>query len=369
MVVVYCFVFLYLTFLVLAIVAWLIHLSEKTKASDISVSILITARNEEENLPALFKGLESQDYASSHLEIILVDDQSSDSTFQLLSGYQNTSRFSVCVLQTSLETVTPKKEALNLGIQNSKGDVLLFTDADCAMPKEWVSRMVAQFKNPKIGLTFGPIRYENEGFLEKMLSAEQAALLGSSLATLKIGIPTMCNGANMAVRKSAFEKVNGLETEKVSASGDDELLFHKLFNQDKKSVYFVKDKRAIVSTVAVQDWTALFNQRKRWAGKWEKYLLLRTKLFALFIFSFHVAWLCLGLKLLISAENSSFVWKLIGGKVFLEAVFVVAVMDFLGKKINLLAFCALQVLYSPYVIFFGLVSRNQKFEWKGRVLK
>lgn len=333
-----------------------------------SVSIIIAARNEAKNLPALLASLDQLIYDRTKIEIIFVDDFSTDNTAKFIQNFESKSGLRISVFNQTINSETPKKEALKLGIKNSSGDILLFTDADCTVPESWAIEMTKPFIDPKIELAVGCINYFDSNFLEKLLSIEQAALLGAGFTSLQLGIPSMCNGANMAIRRSTFDQINGFETESKVASGDDELLLHKVFLKNKNGIAFIKSAKAIVSTLSAASSSQLFHQRKRWAGKWDKYLLFRTKAFAISIFAFHFMWIFVALSLPFLGITLSNFSILFGLKMILEFVFIASVMKFLDKRINLLGFALLQLIYSPYVVFFGLIARTKKYNWKEREL-
>lgn len=360
---------LYCAFLFAGIYQW--HFSKNTTTQNSfspSVSIIIAARNEVKNLPALLSSLDQLIYDRNKIEIIFVDDFSTDNTAEVIRNFESKSGMRISVFNQIIVSETPKKEALKLGIKNSSGDILLFTDADCIVPEDWANEMTKTFINPKAELAVGCIKYFDSNFLEKLLSIEQAALLGSGFTSLQLGIPSMCNGANMAIRRITFDQINGFETTSKVASGDDELLLHKVFLKNKNGIAFIKSTKAIVSTLSAESISQLFHQRKRWAGKWDKYLLFRTKAFAIAIFIFHLMWLCVGLSVLFPGITLSYFGILFGLKLILEFVFIASVMKFLDKRINLLGFALLQLIYSPYVVFFGLIARTKKYNWKEREL-
>lgn len=367
---VFLFVFtLYCAFLLAGIYQW--HFSKNTTIQNSfspSVSIIIAARNEVKNLPALLASLDQLIYDRTKIEIIFVDDFSTDNTAEVIRNFESKSGMRICVFKQTLNSETPKKEALKLGIKNSSGDILLFTDADCTVQESWAIEMTKPFIDPKIELAVGCIKYFDSNFLEKLLSIEQAALLGAGFTSLQLGIPSMCNGANMAIRRSTFDQINGFETASKVASGDDELLLHKVFLKNKNGITFIKSAKAIVSTLSAESISQLFHQRKRWAGKWDKYLLFRTKAFAVAIFAFHLIWLCVGISILFSEITLPYFSILFIIKMTLEFVFIASVMKFLNKRINLLGFALLQFIYSPYVVFFGLIARTKKYNWKEREL-
>lgn len=369
MLILYFILVSYLLFLVIGIYLWNNYKqSEIESPQTISVSIIIAARNEALHLDSLLKSIQNLTYNKHLLEVIIVDDQSTDSTYTIIQGFAAKSDINIQLLRQTDSSLTPKKAALKLGIEKSKGEILLFTDADCILPKEWVLEMVKPFANHEIELVIGSIKYTDGTFLEHILSIEQAALLGSGYTSLQLGIPTMCNGANMAIRRSTFTSIDGFETKSTAASGDDELLLHKVYHKNRNGVFFLKSARAIVQTISACNLRHLYDQRKRWAGKWEKYLLTRTKAFALFIFIFHVAWLSFATIQIFHPEHLKYFTIFFFLKMSLEFVFIKSVMTFLGKRINLLGFVLLQVIYSSYVVFFGLIARNNHYVWKDRKL-
>ncbi|MBC7388916.1 MAG: glycosyltransferase [Opitutaceae bacterium] len=359
----------YIAFLAFSISTWLRYKTNiMAENTFLKVSVIISARNEAGEILNLLKSISNQDYPEDRLEIIVINDQSSDNTRKIIENYILNKNLNINILDTTISSSTPKKQALNLGINFSVGELLLFTDADCIFGKSWVKSMCSAFHDKDIDLVFGPIKYSSLNYLEEFLSIEQAALLGSSLSSLKMGIPSMCNGANLAIRRSAFDKVNGFNSNSNIASGDDELLLHKIFKSKKDSVLFLKSRSAIVTTKPVSTIDELANQRKRWAGKWEKYLLKRTKGFALFIFGFHLVWISLFALSLIYTPLLPYFILAFTIKLIFEYVFISHVMNFLGKRINLPAFLFLQGIYSFYVVFFGLVSRGSTYTWKERKL-
>ena len=359
---------LYCAFLITGIYQW--HFSKNTLQPSFSpsVSIIIAARNEAKNLPALLASLDQLIYDRTKIEIIFVDDFSTDNTAKFIQNFESKSGLRMSVLNQTIISDTPKKEALKLGIKNSSGEILVFTDADCIVPQNWASEMANPFIDPKTELAVGCIKYIDSNILEQLLSIEQAALLGAGFTSLKLSIPSMCNGANMAIRRNTFDQINGFETASKTASGDDELILHKVFLKNKNGIAFIKSTKATVSTLSAESIQQLFHQRKRWAGKWDKYLLFRTKAFAISIFTFHFIWLSTSLYVLFSGIHLPYFSILFGLKMILEFVFIASVMKFLDKRINLLGFVLLQVIYSPYVIFFGLISKTKKYNWKEREL-
>ncbi|MFH2114369.1 MAG: glycosyltransferase family A protein, partial [Spirochaetota bacterium] len=117
-----------------------------------SVSIVIPARNEQANLAALFASLRAQEYAGV-LEVVLIDDRSSDHTLRMFQEFQASAAFPVKILHLD-ENPGPnfKQKALEHGIELASGKYLLFTDADCMMAPGWVTTMAALLGDEKTAL-------------------------------------------------------------------------------------------------------------------------------------------------------------------------------------------------------------------------
>ena len=111
--------------------------SETTSgAPSTKISVIIPVRNEEESIGDCLGDLANQDYPKELFEIIVVDDHSTDDTLKVISAYQANN---IKVLEFRDENVRSafKKQAINLGIENATGDLIMTTDADCRMNEKW----------------------------------------------------------------------------------------------------------------------------------------------------------------------------------------------------------------------------------------
>ena len=120
-----------------------------------TVSIVVAARNEEELLPVLLSSLSKQDYPKNKLEIIISDDRSTDKTWDCIKTFEEKySFYSGIKIKEIPKYVSPKKHALTQAILQSSGELILSTDADCIVPKTWVSSIVSCFESD-IGIVVG----------------------------------------------------------------------------------------------------------------------------------------------------------------------------------------------------------------------
>ncbi len=179
----------------------------------------------------------------------------------------------------------------------------------------------------------------------------------------------MCNGANIGYLRTAYVKVSGFEGNEMIASGDDEFLMRKIVNKYPKGIMFNNYKQGIVSTNPQSSLPEFMAQRIRWAGKWTAHQDVRSKLLALFIFSFHA----LILVTPFFVRHDRLVLSVIGilflCKVFAEYRFLRIVNFWLNNPWNWVAFILLQLTYSLYAVVTGFAALFVRPIWKGRKIK
>ena len=228
------------------------------------LSVVIAARNEENTIPFLLQKLSEQHYPPHLYEILVIDDHSEDHTALVTEQYIHTSSTGFRLLRAE---GTGKKSALRQGIREAKGKLIVTTDADCIPGPFWLQRIEQFYRKNKLRMVLGPVAIEpGHRLFGQMQSIEFASLVGSGAASLQLGIPSMCNGANLAIDKETFLAVGGYSGTDHLASGDDEFLMHKIAHQYPEDVRFLFDREAVVSTKAQRDWTGFFQQRLRWAS-------------------------------------------------------------------------------------------------------
>jgi cellulose synthase/poly-beta-1,6-N-acetylglucosamine synthase-like glycosyltransferase len=132
---------------------------------------------------------------------------------------------------------------------------------------------------------------------------------------------------------------------------------------------FLKDSKATVYTKAQTKLTDFVQQRKRWASKWNLYTDQRVSALAVFVFlSNFMVLIALGLLLLGNYPLRMFLIQ-IALKFSAEFVFLISILAFF-RKMGLVWFIApLQIIYSLYVSFFGLITHKKGYSWKGRKLR
>ncbi len=328
------------------------------------VTVIVPVRNEEGDIGFLLDDLFSQDYPRNKVEIIVVNDHSEDKTGIIVEGKIKELSFFNCKIIEA--TGHGKKSAIATGVQQAIGELIVTIDADCRTGVSWLHSINACFDNTT-KMLFGPVKIEQRGSLfSKMQSIEFASLIGSGAATMAFGIPTMCNGANLAFRKEVFHEVRGYEGNTQIASGDDEFLMRKIAKKYPKGIRFNNSQASIVTTKPQQTLSHFISQRIRWAGKWKHHGDFKSKFLAVYIFTFHGMVLSAPILFLTQYMSGYVLLSLLILKSTLEFIFLRSVTSWLNIRCHWPSFILLQVLYSLYVVLTGFSSLFVQTDWKGR---
>ena len=225
----------------------------------IKVSIIVTSYNNAHNLERCLNSPLNQDYDNRFidLEIVVVDSGSSDGSIEILNKYKDRIKIILKPKEFSSFRRLSPAQARNIGVQNSKGEILIFTDSDCVPPLDWVREMVASFqkyqvdciignREPDVGEGLGTfvrrydfILYSNKFRILKPLIINEK--------NIQKGIPFVpLSGNNFAIKKEVWDKLGGMKTVFKHAAGEDIMLeidllkngYNILFNPQCKVVHF-----------------------------------------------------------------------------------------------------------------------------------
>ena len=241
-----------------------------------TVTVLIPARNEEKNIYNCVTSILNQNYPAEKFHIIVIDDQSSDSTSSIVQKLinENPNRITLLHVNEKPAGVSPKINALLLGITNSKSEIIMTTDADCTASCSWISSTVRYFEE-NVGATTGLTLFSNELHASPLIHGFQfidfISFTACGAGSIGYGRTTTCNGSNMAFRRSAYDEVGGYGAIASLNSGDDSLLAQKIEKTKNWKVTFVNDPISFVTTISVQTWKEILLQRMRWAAQTTQY--------------------------------------------------------------------------------------------------
>ncbi len=330
------------------------------------VSVVIAVRNEEKNIIRLLHNLEQQDFPLNQLEIILINDHSSDKTAEIIKQYINDHKaLDIKLIHASVEG---KKASINKGIMMAKYDLIVTTDGDCAVGVNWLRRLLEyyQLKEPK--LVVGPVVYEQiKGFLQQFYTLDFMSLVASGAGSLGAGLPLMANGANLLYTKHTYLDLVENQSGKSCASGDDVFLLHAAADRyGAKSIHFLKDPSTIVHTNPPENLVAFLSQRKRWASKAVAYRSVWAILVSISVFSLS---LMLVLSFLTAFLKPWFL--LIFGlfvllKIMIDFPLLQYFAEFSNRKKAVPYLFLFGFIYPFYIVIAGFSSLFFRFNWKGR---
>ena len=346
------------------------------------ISIIIAARNEEQNLKNCLDSIINQSYPKHLFEIIVVDDHSTDTTAAIILSYQlqNVKLIFLKDFVAPAAINSYKKKAIEIAIQQSTGELIVTTDADCFVPQNWLQTIAAFYQEKKTEFIVMPVAIDcSFRFIEMFQAVDFMALQGITGASVYKKMHSMCNGANLAYTKKAFDEVGGFTGIDNIASGDDMLLMHKIYKQYPDKVMFLKSKDAIVHTAPVHSVKEFFNQRIRWASKADKYDDKRIFAVLLLVYIVNVMLLALPVAALFSnIQFSTFnfqrstcgVWLLLLLlKTLVELIFLYPVASFFGKQKLLWLFPVMQPFHILYTVIAGWLGKFGSYSWKERKVK
>lgn len=333
-----------------------------------TVSVIVPARNEEHNISNCIESLLQQTYPPHLVEIIIVDDHSTDDTNFIVQKFlSNYSRIKLITLTEQDQFNAYKKKALSRGIEISKGSIIITTDADCTHNPFWIET-IAQYQQEKnAAFIAAPVSYTiKKNILSIFQALDFLSLQGITGASVHKRFHTMCNGANLAYTREAFEEVNGFAGIDNIPTGDDMLLMHKIFLKYPKKVFYLKSSTAITYTSPSHTWSEFFHQRIRWASKSTHYNDKRITGALFIVYFFNVSFLILLFLSFFSWHFFTLFIVTISIKTIIEWWFLNPVAIFFKLKKWLTWFPFLQPMHILYTIVVGWLGKFGNYKWKDR---
>ena len=342
------------------------------------ISVIIPARNEEQNISACLDSVCSQTYPKELFEVIVVDDHSTDKTAELVASHAIKNIKCITLKDHLSEALNSyKKKAIEVAIQASSGDLIVTTDADCIVPKDWLHTIASFYELHHPAFIAAPVSINcSNRFIEKFQAIDFMVLQGITIAAVHRKVHSMCNGANLAYERKAFEAAGGFKGIDDIASGDDMLLMHKIYKQQPERVMALLSKQAIVQTQPVKTISEFFDQRIRWASKADSYDDRKIFFVLLLVYLFNLLMVTLPVVAIFkNTQYSMFniqcsmiaVWvSLLHLKILIELFFLFPLAKFFGKQKMLWLFPIMQPIHIVYTVIAGFLGKFGKYNWKGR---
>jgi cellulose synthase/poly-beta-1,6-N-acetylglucosamine synthase-like glycosyltransferase len=336
-----------------------------------TVSILVAARNEEMLIGKTITDLLAQQYEKNLVEIIIIDDHSTDQTSAIVSSFA-AQGVKLIRLNESKAINSYKKKAIQTAISQSTGKLIVTTDADCRMGPDWLRTIVNYYETYDYKMISSPVAYfEEKNIFERIQSLEFSYLIGLGASTIGNRSPSTCNGANLAYERTAFVEVGGFAGIDDLASGDDELLLHKMAARYEGKIGFLKNRNAMVYTHAKPTLGELIQQRKRWASKSTRYkdkavIILGI---SIWLFNLSIIWNVILAILFREGFSLQFLIFQLLVKLMVESIFLNQVTSFFKRKQLLVLLPLLSLLHIIYIVYIGIAGNSGKYNWKNRMVK
>lgn len=279
------------------------------------ISIIITAKNEAENLEKNLPSILNQDYPN--FQVVIVNNASTDNTDDVLNAFSNKyNNLYHTYIPKDSEVVNSKKLALTLGIKAAKHDILLFTEADSKpLSKKWVYEYAKEFANGS-DVVLGCCQLKlKKGFSQKFIHFDNLFFGIKYLSMALSKKPYMGIGRNMAYRKELFFRNKGFSSTLNIEYGEDNLFINKIATERNTSV-LLSPQSMVVSNVV--------NRFSTWRTIKAKYLITqkylsgcKTQLLGFEVFSRYGFYFSFALLTIIGVSRMSSVLLIMGTTLFL----------------------------------------------------
>lgn len=339
-------------------------------AEAFSYSVLIPARNEATGIRSCIQSLREQQFDLSRMEIIVLNDHSTDETDAIVKAcIDEFPEILLRLIRAEEAGFTGKKEAISKGVERATGKYIILTDADCTRGKDWLGSIDVFLKKSKSVFVYAPVCFTSNNFFGYAQTLEFAGLVGIGAAAIQLKNPNMCSAANLIFYREVFQEVGGYDNNTHLASGDDEFLLHKVFKKYPNRVHFLKDKRTVVYTSPNHSMNALAQQRRRWVSKSMKYeeRWITGILMGAYFFN---------LSIVVNLLAGIFIPELLYAgllqlvvKTSAEALLIGSVLQFIGRPLLILLLPLVQPFHLFYVLIIGIWANTQNYIWKERALK
>lgn len=333
------------------------------------VSILIAARNEEEKIGETINDLLAQHYPKSLIEIIIVDDHSTDRTSEIIGSYADQG-VKLIQLKEDKALNSYKKKAITEAIHKSVGELIITTDADCRMGTEWLRTIVSFYEKGNFKLISSPVAFFKEKSLfEELQTLEFLYLIGLGASTIGNKKASTCNGANLAYTREVFIELKGFQGIDDLASGDDELFLHKVAAKYPDGIGFCKSEEAIVYTYAKENLKEFIQQRKRWASKSTRYKNKAIVVLGVSVWLFNLSIIVNYIAGFFDPVYNQIALISLACKFLSEFVFLLPLTRFIKRRKLVFYLPFLTVIHIFYIVYIGIAGNSGKYNWKGRSVR
>lgn len=329
-------------------------------------TVVIAARNEADNIRSCIKSVLQQNIPPN--AVIIIDDHSEDQTLNAV--YSIAAENPSVVALSCAGDESGKRAALMKGVLAAASDVILTTDADCIVHREWAATMLSKLSDDK-KLFSGPVVNKTNGFRNALQYAESLYLVAMGAGAAEQGMMFQSSGANMIFSKSDFLEFHKSALGAAFNCGDDVFFLQFLKKKyGKTAVGFCNSASAVVITqpcINIRSWIL---QRVRWAGKSRGYSGSLPFLMGSLVAVSNIAFTIALLFLFLFPEMRFFILPGIMLKVMGDILILFSAAFSWKIPIRFISFFLLPVFYPIFLLSVGATMILQKNKtWKGRNIK
>lgn len=351
-----CLIFIYINFKFLHAID--IISRDKFQSSDLlKFSVVIAVKNEEENINPLIISLKKIFYPTDFLEIIIIDDNSTDNTYQLINDAIKEIEY-IKLFKVGNKKFLGKKGALAFGIEKAINPYIIITDGDCLPQKNWLISFASKFSQG-FDMVFGASPFIKKNSLINKISCFENLRISLLTFTAAIfGHPYSATARSLGFTKKIYEQIGGYKNTTETLSGDDDLLIREAVKHNAKIGCFI-ETGSLVFTKTVTSFKEYLKQKARHTST-SFYYLQKQKLFLVF-------WHFLNLLLLLSPLfiwfDSIFVFFFLI-KILIDIFVIKRIQYLINYNFNFFEVFYLQIIYEFLLIINVINSKLLNIKWK-----
>lgn len=319
------------------------------------VSIITACKNEIGQLPGFFRAVNEQTYRN--FEFILVDDGSKDGSYE----YAGEVSFGFAEMRVVRNLGFGKKSAIRTGVYLSNNELVITLDADSLPSQDWLKTIVQFYEENPSDLIICPVKLDTRnGFFNHFQQFEFASLVASGAGASGLGMPILCNGANLAFRRDAW-LMSESDLQFDEPSGDDIFLLQSIKSRNGK-IQFLKSTEATTVTKPAEGVKSFFNQRKRWASKLTAFKDKQLAFAAITVFLVCFAILLSLFFALIDLRFLYLFFLIFITKWIVDSLFFRTIKSFFDLKnvsANSLLFSVFYLFYILFTVVSAILGRNK----------
>ncbi|RNC83300.1 MAG: glycosyltransferase [Balneola sp.] len=330
-----------------------------------TVSVLVSGKNEEAVFATCINSLINLDYPKEKLQIIIVDDQSTDNTAKVIEtaieGHDHVQTLNTKDYDTHLKA---KARGISFAAKHATGEWLFITDADAEVHPLWLKKMLTG-TSKKTGTIAGMMTIKENNLVSTLEKMSWGYTIPFAFGAAGYGMDFICVGPNMAIRRSIYEESGGLEKAEFNVA-EDLAIFMMSANAGYKALAH-NNPETTVRMFPLETFQQLLSQQRRWIrGGYEQSWEYSIGLSVVFGFGFlFVIAIILGLFINPVAATGALLLKLVAE----SSVFITEKIVFREKRF--LRYLPVIYFYLFFIFLFLPISFviNRSVSWQGEGYK